>query len=141
MNREFDILVIGGGHAGLEAVMMAARFPLRVGIVTLAEVPIASAPCNPSIGGVGKGHLVREIDALGGVMGILADRAGIHYRTLNESKGFAVQATRVHIDKELYTQEARKLVLENNKICLIEDKVLQQISLIPHITKVSKINN
>jgi len=124
MNKEFDILVVGGGHAGLEAVMMAARFPLRVGIVTLPEVPIASAPCNPSIGGVGKGHLVREIDALGGVMGILADKAGIHYRTLNESKGYAVQATRVQIDKKLYAQEAEKLLLSHPKISVFRDKVL-----------------
>ncbi|MBP5297069.1 MAG: tRNA uridine-5-carboxymethylaminomethyl(34) synthesis enzyme MnmG, partial [Bacteriovoracaceae bacterium] len=124
-DSSFDIIIIGGGHAGIEAAMMASRFPVTVGLVTLPGVPLASAPCNPSVGGVGKGHLVREIDALGGVMGILTDRAGIHYRTLNESKGFAVQATRVQIDKELYTQEARKLITLNNKICLIEDKVQQ----------------
>ncbi|MBI2521422.1 MAG: tRNA uridine-5-carboxymethylaminomethyl(34) synthesis enzyme MnmG [Bdellovibrio sp.] len=105
--NHFDVCIIGGGHAGVEAAWMASQFSeLRICLLSFPEVPIASAPCNSSIGGVGKGQVVRELDAMGGLMGILADRAGIHFRTLNESKGFAVQSTRVQIDKELYSQYA-----------------------------------
>ena len=91
----FDLIVVGGGHAGLESDWIAAQFGLNIGLLTLPGVGIGSAPCNPSVGGVGKGQVVRELDALGGVMGILADKAGIQYRTLNDSKGLAVQSTRV----------------------------------------------
>lgn len=108
MNYDFDILVIGAGHAGVEAAWMSAQFGLRVGVITSPQSGIASAPCNPAIGGVGKGQVVREIDSLGGLMGVIADKAGIQFRTLNESKGFAVQSTRVQIDKDLYTKYAEE---------------------------------
>ena len=115
--KTFNILVVGGGHAGLEASYMAAQFGVRVGLLTMPRVSIGSTPCNPSIGGVGKGQVVREIDYLGGLMGKLADRAAIHYRTLNESKGYAVRSTRVQIDKELYSVVAEE---ELNKIKNLE---------------------
>lgn len=125
MKKTFDIVIVGGGHAGLEAAHIAASFNLHVGLFIIPGVKIASAPCNPAIGGVGKGQVVREIDALGGVMGLLADKAGIQYRILNESKGFAVQSTRVQIDKELYADEAEKLVAANPYIAVIREKVLR----------------
>jgi len=107
---KFDLIVVGGGHAGLEAAWVASQFDLSVGLITLPGVGLGSAPCNPSVGGVGKGQVVRELDALGGLMGILADKAGIQYRTLNDSKGLAVQSSRVQIDKDLYSAEAEKVV-------------------------------
>lgn len=125
MKNNFDIVIVGGGHAGLEAAHISASFGLSVGLFIIPGVKIASAPCNPAIGGVGKGQVVREIDALGGVMGFLADKAGIQYRILNESKGFAVQSTRVQIDKDIYADEAQKLIAENSHITVIREKVLQ----------------
>ncbi len=118
----FDILVMGGGHAGLEAAWISHQFDLKVGIVSLPGVGLGSAPCNPAVGGVGKGQVVRELDALGGLMGKLADRSGIQYRILNESKGYAVQSTRVQIDKELYSKVAEEEI-EKSSIEVIRDKV------------------
>src|SRR6218665_107962 len=119
MTNSFDILIIGGGHAGSEAAWIASQFGLRVGLVTGPGASIASAPCNPAVGGVGKGQVVREIDSLGGLMGILADKAGIQYRTLNESKGFAVQSTRVQVDKELYTKYAEEILSRVENLTII----------------------
>jgi tRNA uridine 5-carboxymethylaminomethyl modification enzyme len=121
--KVFDIIVVGGGHAGIEAAYMAAQFDLNIGLITMPGVELGSAPCNPSIGGVGKGQVVREIDALGGLMGILADRAGIQFRTLNESKGFAVQSSRVQIDKAIYSQAAENYIAQIKNITLIREKV------------------
>lgn len=119
----FDVFIVGGGHAGIEAAYIASQFNLSVGLITLPEVELGSAPCNPSIGGVGKGQVVRELDALGGLMGILADKAGIQYRTLNDSKGYAVQSTRVQIDKKKYAIEAEKIISSVPNITLIKSKV------------------
>jgi tRNA uridine 5-carboxymethylaminomethyl modification enzyme len=118
MENIFDIAIIGGGHAGAEAAWISSQFNLKICLITSPGIGICSAPCNPSIGGVGKGQVVKELDALGGLMGLLADRAGIQYRTLNESKGFAVQSTRVQIDKVSYSRQAEQLLgsLENLKI-------------------------
>lgn len=121
--NSFDILIIGGGHAGVEAAYLASQFNLKIGLITIPGIGLASAPCNPSVGGVGKGQVVREIDALGGAMGILADRAGIQFRTLNDSKGYAVQSSRVQIDKELYSQEAEKLISSITNITVIREKI------------------
>lgn len=118
----FDVVVIGGGHAGVEAAHISQSFGLKVALITLPGVGIGSAPCNPSVGGVGKGQVVREIDALGGLMGILADKAGIQYRTLNDSKGYAVQSTRVQIDKDLYSQFATE-ELEKTTLTILRGKV------------------
>ncbi len=121
--NQFDIIVLGAGHAGVEAAYIASQFPLRVAMVTLPGVEIASAPCNPAIGGVGKGQVVREIDALGGLMGQLADRAGIQYRTLNDSKGAAVQGTRIQIDKDLYPKIAEQELNKIENLTIIRQKV------------------
>src|SRR5690606_17603898 len=120
----FDVTIVGGGHAGIEAAYIASQFDLNVAIITIPGIPLGSAPCNPSVGGVGKGQVVREIDALGGLMGILADKAGIQFRTLNESKGFAVQSSRVQIDKELYAQEAEKFIGAIPNIEVVREKVI-----------------
>ena len=100
--QDYDIIVIGAGHAGVEAALAAARMGQRTLIVTLSLDNIAMMPCNPSVGGPGKSHLVREIDALGGEMGIAADRASIQRRLLNTGKGPAVHALRMQADKFLY---------------------------------------
>lgn len=121
----FDILVIGGGHAGIEAAWIASQFSLNIGLITMPGLPLASAPCNPAIGGVGKGQVVREIDAMGGIMGLLADKSGIQYRTLNESKGYAVHSTRVQVDKELYAKNAEKMICDIENITLFRQKVLR----------------
>ncbi|MFA6237206.1 MAG: tRNA uridine-5-carboxymethylaminomethyl(34) synthesis enzyme MnmG [Bacteriovorax sp.] len=123
MKQHFDILIIGGGHAGAEAAWIAAQFDLSIGLISSPGASLASAPCNPAIGGVGKGQVVREIDALGGLMGVLADKAGIQFRTLNESKGFAVQSTRVQVDKELYTKNAEILLGQVKNLSIFREMV------------------
>ena len=121
----FDIIVVGGGHAGVEAAWISSQFPLQVALVSLPDIPLASTPCNPAVGGVGKGQVVREIDAMGGLMGILADRAGIQYRTLNESKGYAVRSTRVQIDKQVYSQTAEEIMKSRKNIHILRLKVVK----------------
>lgn len=123
MKNEFDIIIVGGGHAGSEAAWISSQFNLRVALVSSPNASLASTPCNPAVGGVGKGQVVREIDALGGLMGIVADAAGIQYRTLNESKGFAVQSTRVQVDKELYTKTAERILNSVSNLTIIRDMV------------------
>lgn len=123
--QTFDITIVGGGHAGIEAAHIAAQFGINVAIITMPGIGLGSAPCNPSVGGVGKGQVVRELDALGGLMGILADKAGIQYRTLNDSKGFAVQSSRVQIDKDLYSQRAEELIATIPNISVIREKVIE----------------
>lgn len=114
MSKLYDVVILGGGHAGIEAAWIASQFSdLKVAIATIPGVPLSSAPCNPAVGGVGKGQVVRELDALGGLMGRLADEAAIQFRTLNESKGYAVQSTRVQIDKELYSSTAENIIAES----------------------------
>lgn len=123
MKKTFDILIIGGGHAGSEAAWIASQFDLNIGLISSPNASLASAPCNPAIGGVGKGQVVREIDALGGLMGILADKSGIQFRTLNESKGFAVQSTRVQVDKDRYTKNAEILLGQLENLSIIREMV------------------
>ncbi len=123
-NEIFDIAVIGGGHAGVEAVNISTQFDLKVLLVTSPDTDIASAPCNPAVGGVGKGQVVRELDSLGGLMGQLADLAGIQFRTLNESKGFAVQSTRVQIDKEAYSFFATEFLKLKTNLHIARERVV-----------------
>jgi tRNA uridine 5-carboxymethylaminomethyl modification enzyme len=108
----FDVLVIGGGHAGCEAACAAARRGARVALLTFRTGDLGQMSCNPSIGGVGKGHLVREVDAMGGIMARAADRAAIHRRMLNSSKGSAVRGPRIQADRRLYRQAVAGLVAE-----------------------------
>jgi len=100
--KKYDVIIIGGGHAGVEAATAAARMGARTAIFTLSRANLGELSCNPSIGGIGKTHLVREIDALDGVMALAADKASIGYRTLNSSKGAAVQGLRAQLDRALY---------------------------------------
>ena len=115
-----NIIVVGGGHAGIEASLAAARMGCSVTLLTMDTSAIGRMSCNPAIGGTAKGHLVREIDALGGEMGKIADVTGIHFRLLNKSKGPAVWSPRSQNDRDWYSREARRRILEQNGLRVVE---------------------
>lgn len=121
--KHYDVIVIGGGHAGAEAAAAAARMGVSVALVTLRIETLGAMSCNPAIGGLGKGHLVREIDALDGVMGRMADKAGIQFRLLNRRKGPAVQGPRAQIDRRLYREAMRAELLATPGLDVIEGEV------------------
>ena len=120
---DFDVIVIGAGHAGCEAAYAAARMGLSTALCTMNADTIAQMSCNPAIGGVAKGHLVREIDALGGLMGLVADRAGIHFRLLNTSRGPAVWSPRAQADKVRYRREMRSTLESRSGLHIVEAEV------------------
>src|SRR5882757_3810961 len=119
----YDILVIGGGHAGAEAARVAARGGARVAMVTMLRESIGRMSCNPAIGGLAKGNLVKEIDALGGLMGEATDRAGIQFKLLNRSKGPAVQGPRAQCDRDLYAAAVLEILANEPNVTIVEGSV------------------
>ena len=126
MNK-FNVIVIGGGHAGVEAAEVASRSGVKTALVTHDKSKIGEMSCNPAIGGIGKSHLAKEVDALGGLMARATDKAGIHYRVLNSTKGQAVRATRVQTDRELYKKAIQELLCASPNLSIIEGSVVDLV--------------
>ncbi len=143
MNKhaEFEVIVVGGGHAGTEAALAAARMGHKTLLLTHNIETIGQMSCNPSIGGIGKSHLVKEIDALGGVMGLAADEAGIQFRILNSSKGPAVRATRAQADRMLYRQAIRSRIENQENLQVmqqaVDDLIIEQNRVIGVVTQLN----
>src|SRR5216683_2617153 len=125
--ESFDVIVIGGGHAGCEAASAAARMAAKTALVTHRFATIGAMSCNPAIGGLGKGHLVREVDALDGLMGRVADVAGIQFRMLNRRKGPAVRGPRAQADRKLYAAAMQTAILEAPNLSVIEGEADEPI--------------
>ncbi len=125
--KNFDVIVVGGGHAGTEAALASARMGAKTLLLTHHIETLGQMSCNPAIGGIGKGHLVKEIDALGGIMGRAADQAGIQFRILNDRKGPAVQATRAQADRNLYRQAIREALEQQPNLQIFQQEVVDLI--------------
>lgn len=137
-SQYYDVIVVGGGHAGAEAAAAAARLGVRVALISFDPALIGTMSCNPAIGGLGKGHLVREIDALDGLMARAADSAAIHYRMLNASKGSAVQGPRIQADRRLYRDAIQKMLEEYSNITIVSGEAAA-LSLIEGDSRVAGI--
>src|SRR6202140_5537638 len=136
----FDVIVIGGGHAGCEAAGAASRMGARTALVTHRFATIGAMSCNPAIGGLGKGHLVREVDALDGLMGRVADAAGIQFRMLNRRKGPAVRGPRAQADRKLYAAAMQAAIRESANLSVIEGEADEVIVLGGSVTGVRLVD-
>ena len=121
--QDFEVIVIGGGHAGCEAAHASIRAGAETCLVTHSDDTIGMMSCNPDFGGVGKGHLIREIDSLDGLMGVVADKSAIQYRELNKSRGPAVRGPRVQADRDLYKSEMQEILLNINNLTIYENSL------------------
>ncbi|PWT93591.1 MAG: tRNA uridine-5-carboxymethylaminomethyl(34) synthesis enzyme MnmG, partial [Acidobacteria bacterium] len=139
--NHFDVIVIGGGHAGCEAAAAAARGGANTALITMSLDGIGQMSCNPAIGGVAKGQLVKEIDALGGIMGVLADRTGIQFKTLNRSKGTAVWSPRCQSDKAQYRKAVRSLLESIPNLVLMEGIATELITEKNEVRGIRLLNN
>ena len=136
--EQFDVVVVGAGHAGCEAAMAAARMGLKTALYTLNVDLIAQMSCNPAIGGIAKGHLVREVDALGGIMGEITDAVGIQFRLLNTSRGPAVWSPRAQCDKQAYRLKMRE-VLESQPNLKIKQAEVAELIVEPSVRGVARV--
>ena len=123
MKKIYDVIVIGGGHAGVEAATSAARMGVSVALVTADSSKIGEMSCNPAIGGIGKGHIVKEVDAMGGIISIAADKASIQYKVLNSSKGPAVRGPRCQADRELFKRAVKASIKNHENITVVSSMV------------------
>ncbi|HFL8819325.1 MAG TPA: tRNA uridine-5-carboxymethylaminomethyl(34) synthesis enzyme MnmG [Candidatus Azoamicus sp. OHIO2] len=141
MKNKFKIIVVGGGHAGIEAALASARMGIKTLLITDKISGLGELACNPSIGGVGKGHLVKEIDAMGGSIGIFADSSGLNFKLLNLSKGYAVQSTRLQVDRSIYKNIVSRVIAKTKNLQLLQQSVIDIIITNNSISGIITKNN